>query len=102
MYELMKCSCETSQHLGQLHTIITLDQAVYFKAKLPGFQAPTGCDSTSAFVGKEKVAPFKLLQADEGFMKTMQKVGQEFEVGEELLAGCEKFVCHCMVTKVTM
>ena len=34
VYELMKRSCETSQHLGQLHTIITLDQAVYFKAKL--------------------------------------------------------------------
>ena len=53
----------------------------------------TGCDSTSALVGKGKVAPFKFFQADEGFMKRMQTVGQEFEVCEEMVTGCEKFVC---------
>ena len=53
----------------------------------------TSCESPSVFVVKGKFHPFKLFQADEGFMKTMQTVGQVFEVSEELLAGCKKFVC---------
>lgn len=44
---------------------------------LPGFHAFTGCDTVSAFAGRGKVKPLKLLQKNEHLCETFQKVGTD-------------------------
>ena len=60
---------------------------------LPGMHAFTGCDSTSAFVGKSKKQAFQLLESDEEMCNAMKAVGNSFDEDEERLRGCSRFVC---------
>ena len=60
---------------------------------LPGMHAFTGCDSTSAFVGKGKKQAFQLVKSDRDMCNIMKAVGTSFDVSEEQLDGCERFVC---------
>ena len=60
---------------------------------LVGFHALTGCDSTSAFVGKGKAAPFKLLRSDEVFVQALIMLGREYDLTHEVFDACERFVC---------
>ena len=45
---------------------------------LPGYHAFTGCDTTSAFVGKGKAKPLELIRTNESFCTAMQLIGQRF------------------------
>ena len=59
---------------------------------LPGMHAFTGCDSTSAFVGKGKKQAFQLLESDQEMCNAIM-VGNSFDEDEEWLRGCARFVC---------
>ena len=60
---------------------------------LPGMHAFTGCDSTSAFVGKGKKQAFQLLESDQEMCNAMKMVGNSFDEDEERLRGCAHFIC---------
>ena len=53
-----------------------------------------GCDSVSAFFGKGKLKPFKLLSGSPEFVDLFKNIGREFTCGDELLPKCESFVCQ--------
>ena len=52
-----------------------------------------GCDSTSAFQGKGKVKPWKVLQMYPKFVESFYQLGRSAEVSEELLMSSGRFVC---------
>ena len=60
---------------------------------LLGVHALTGCDSTSAFVGKGKAAAFQLLSKSPQIQQNLSSLGVTFTVSEELHQHCEEFVC---------
>lgn len=61
---------------------------------LPGFHAFTGCDSVSAFSGKGKVTPLKLVKRHAEFIDLFQALGTEWKLSDELFARLQKFTCH--------
>ena len=60
---------------------------------LLGLHAYTGCDSTSAFKGKGKVKAIKLVEKKQGFKHVFARVGETWEVDEDLLDSVEEFTC---------
>ena len=58
-----------------------------------GLHALTGCDTVSAFNGKGKVRPMKLLLKSPDFCDVLSKLGELWEVTEELVENIERFVC---------
>ena len=62
-------------------------------AALPGLHGFTGCDTTSAFVGKGKKKGLDLLEKSETALAAMQKLGESFEVPDSLIKLCQDFVC---------
>ncbi|CAB3990956.1 Hypothetical predicted protein [Paramuricea clavata] len=62
-------------------------------ACLPGFHGFSGCDSTSAFLGKGKVKPWKALQMNPRFMEIFSQLGRSAEVSDELVVSLGTFVC---------
>ena len=60
---------------------------------LLGLHALTGCDSCSAFKRKGKKSALDLLYSSPVLCAGLQRLGQGFQVSEELHALCEKFVC---------
>ncbi|CAB3990590.1 Hypothetical predicted protein [Paramuricea clavata] len=62
-------------------------------ACLPGFHAFSGCDSTSAFLGKGKVKPWKALQMNPRFVEIFSQLGRSAEVSDELVVSLGTFVC---------
>lgn len=61
---------------------------------LPGFHAFTGCDFTSAFVGKGKKGPFRICLTDRKYCEAMAQLGGSFDVDSVMLAKAERFVCR--------
>ena len=60
----------------------------------PGYHAFTGCDTTSAFAGKGKVAPLELLNKNELFCAAMQLIGKSFDVNMDVLfKKCQPYIC---------
>ena len=52
-----------------------------------GLHVFTGCDSVSAFKGKGIVKALKLLDKSEEMLETFQKLGQDWSVTEDIMAG---------------
>ena len=65
---------------------------------LPALHSFTGCDTTSAFVRRGKVAPLKVLEKRRNFLPTFHSLGQTIEVQETIINELEQFVC-CMYGK---
>lgn len=65
-----------------------------FLEALPGFHCFTGCDSTSAFAGRGKIKPFKILIQKKEFIEAFSELGMTWNVSEETLTILESFVCH--------
>jgi len=61
---------------------------------LIGYHAFTGCDSVSAFSGREKVAPLKLLRKNEELMEAFIELGQSWTASESLISKLEEFTCR--------
>ena len=60
---------------------------------LLGLHAFSGCDSTSAFKGKGKVKPMKVMQQKPKFATAFAKLEENWKVTEDLLDGLEMFTC---------
>ena len=64
----------------------------------PALHSFTGCDTTSAFVRRGKVAPLKVLGKRRNFLSTFHSLGQTVEVQETIINELEQFV-YCMYGK---
>ena len=53
----------------------------------------TGCDSVSSFRGIGKIKPFKLLLKSPAHCDALKHLGDDWNVDDDLLIGCEKFTC---------
>lgn len=75
-------------------------------SSLVGLHAFTGCDSTSAFVGKGKQVAYKLILESPRHAETMRQLSQSFQPTEQLQEACEAYACalygsqHTSVNKV--
>ena len=61
---------------------------------LIGFHSFTGCDTTSAFVGRRKVKPLKLMLNDARYLQAFAQLGQYTEISYVELQTIRSFVCH--------
>ena len=53
----------------------------------------TGCDTTSAFKGKGKLTPIKVIQKSDEFQKSLVKVGETWDVDDSVTRSIEKLTC---------
>ena len=63
-------------------------------ASILGVYCFTGCDTISAMVGKTKLKALKILSEKKLFVDAFNKLGQSWELDDELAADLEKFVCR--------
>ena len=63
---------------------------------LPGLHAITGCDTTSAFLGKGKKKGLSLIKEQPDLCQCMQTLGESFDVSDQLFLDCESFVCSLL------
>ena len=61
----------------------------------------TGCETISAMVGKGKLKALKVLSEKKLFVDAFNKLGQSWELDDELAADIEKFVCRLYGHKVS-
>ena len=61
---------------------------------LLALHAFTGADCTSAFKGKGKVRPIKILNQNSKFMQIFAEVGNSWELDEQILSGVQEFTCR--------
>ncbi len=60
---------------------------------LLALHAFTGADCISAFKGKGKVRPMKILNDNAKFIQIFAQVGNSWELDERILSGVEEFTC---------
>ncbi|XP_066925450.1 uncharacterized protein [Clytia hemisphaerica] len=68
-------------------------QEMFLKA-LPGFHCFTGCDSISAFAGRGKIKPLKILIQKKEYVEAFGELGMSWNISEETQSVLESFVCH--------
>ena len=61
---------------------------------LIGFHSFTGCDTTSAFAGRGKVKPLKLMLNDARYVQAFAQLGQHTKINYVELQTIKSFVCH--------
>ena len=61
---------------------------------LLALHAFTGADCTSAFKGKGKVRPIKILNQNSKFIQIFAEVGNSWELDEQILSGVQEFTCR--------
>ena len=82
----IKCSSQT--RVKYLHVSRIVEQIGARTCKsLPGFHTFTGCDTVSAFQGREKVLVFRIMAQDHGFQEVFQGLGREWQLSNELYRG---------------
>ena len=62
-------------------------------AALLGIHAFTGCDSTSAFIGKGKVKVIGLLKKKENYQRVFSRLGDKWDISNDLLSALSEFTC---------
>ena len=65
-----------------------------FAKYIIGLHSMTGCDTTSAFVRKGKIRPFKLAKSQQKFANAFAALGDEVDISESVKKILEEFVCH--------
>lgn len=60
---------------------------------LPGLHAFTGCDSVSAFAGKGKLAPLKIVKKHRKFQVLFEQLGMEWQLSDQDFALLQEFTC---------
>ena len=65
-----------------------------FLDSLIGFHCFTGCDTVSAFAGKRKIRPFKVMINSEEYIDLFSRVGMTEFINEEMHEKIKRFVCH--------
>jgi hypothetical protein len=68
---------------------------------LTGMHAYTGCDTVSAFAGKGKANPLKLLMNNREIQNTFIELGQEWDLSPELMNKLEAFTCLLYAPKAS-
>ena len=58
-----------------------------------GLHAFTGCDSVSSFRGIGKIKPLKMLLKSPAHCDALKSLGDDWNVDDDLLIGCEKLTC---------
>ena len=66
-------------------------------ASLLGLHSFTGCDTVSAFSGRGKLAALKLIMTHDHFRDVFTKLGQEWQLTDEILKVLEEFTCRLYV-----
>lgn len=66
-------------------------------SSLLGLHAFTGCDTVSAFSGRGKLAALKLLLTHDHFKDAFAKLGEEWQLTDEVLKVLEEFTCRLYV-----
>ena len=61
---------------------------------LVGFHSFTGCDTISAFAGRGKIKPLKLMVRDVRYVEAFDQLGEHTEITGNLLQTIKAFVCH--------
>ena len=61
---------------------------------LIGFHSFTGCDTVSAFAGRRKIKPLKLMIKTREYIEIFASLGKGTDFDDELLNGLNRFVCH--------
>ncbi len=59
-----------------------------------GMHSFTGCDSVSAFMGRGKAEPLKLLIKNERYIKLFATLGETWSVSSDLFSNVQEFVCR--------
>ncbi|GBM51894.1 hypothetical protein AVEN_90489-1 [Araneus ventricosus] len=65
-----------------------------FCSALLGLHIFTGCDTRSAFKGKGKIKPLKIMQSNLIYSKVFQDLGSSWELTNSLINNLEAFVCE--------
>ena len=61
---------------------------------LAGLHTFTGCDTITAFIGKGKIKPLKLLKSENYVRDAFNRLGQTWEVQSNLHTDLEMFTCQ--------
>ena len=69
---------------------------------LIGFHSFTGCDTISAFAGKGKVKPLKLMVNNLKYLEAFSKLGEQQTIDDDLMNSLLAFVCHMYGWKETI
>ena len=94
----IKCGSKTRTryiHVSRLANIIGKEVC----SALLGYHAYTGCDTVSAFSGRGKVGPFKILVGNVKFQKAFTELGTNWSLSAELLKCLEEFTCRIYAAK---
>ena len=75
-----------------IHDVIKKHNKDFCQALL-GMHAFTGCDSTSSFLRKGKMRPYKLLKSSSDWWSIFQEIGASLDISSQLLSSLERFVC---------
>ena len=60
---------------------------------LIGMHAYTGCDTVSCFSGRGKISALKMLKKDKDICNTMQLLGEDWTVNQDLFSKFNRFTC---------
>ena len=68
---------------------------------LPGLHAFTGCDTVSAFAGKDKTRALRMLTANAKFKEAFAQLGVQWNLTPNLhvIVNLEEFVCKLYATR---
>jgi len=90
----VKCGTKTRRKLIYIRKVAAAVGMEVYKA-LIGMRAYTGCDTVSAFAGKEKVQSLKLLIGNKKkHQTTFFKLGEEWDLSDKLIDKLEEFNSH--------
>ena len=64
-----------------------------YRAALLALHAFCGCDTTSAFKGRGHILPIKTLEKLPRFTRSLARLGDAWELGEDLLREVEEYTC---------
>ena len=68
---------------------------------LLGMNAFTGCNSVSAFAGKEKTSSFKLMTSNKEVLNKFMELGNEWNLSQEMMQRLEAATCLIYAPKTT-
>ncbi len=94
--------CGTKNSL-RIVNITALGQALgqHVCKALIGLHALTGCDSVSAFSGRGKLRPLKLMLKERKFQDSLVELGKEWVVPCELFSILQEFICRMYSAQVS-
>ena len=61
---------------------------------LLGLHAFSGCDTVSTFSGRGKLSPLKLMKGNHIYQDAFVKLGQSWELSDDLFKTIQQFTCH--------